>query len=153
MKSREGIQMYLHKNGRFYNAFIDSNLKVYKNLQFAHKKGREISILRPDVSVNVLAVREGQEVRRGKVVALFENAYYTEQMSETQREIYDEIVKTYTPALIINRARREQEKPMGVLLSRIRDLGLPKTSGWLVAEAVLRHFAMDNENCPWLNNS
>lgn len=149
----QGIPYYLHNNGNFYNAFVNSNLKTYKSVKGAEKKAREVSLKRPETSVSVIAVKEGQEIRKGSVVILYENVRYTDQMNNSQMKMYEHLLKTLTPATIIQRAKRDGEKPMGFLLTYIRDMGLPKTSGWIVAEAVLSRFMIDNENCPWLNIS
>lgn len=149
----QGIPYYLHNNGKFYNAFVYSDHKTYKTLNGAQKKAHQISALRPDTSVRVLSVKEGELLRKAKTVALYENVRYTDQMSESQLEMYGNLIKTLTPAQIHLGARRGSEKPMGYLLTYIRDMGMPKTSGWLVAEAILARFGIDNENCPWLNNS
>lgn len=149
----QGIPYYLHNNGKFYNALVNSNLKTYKTANGAQKKAHQISALRPDTAVKVISVKEGEFVKKGKVVALYENVRYTDQMNESQMKMYEHLLKTLTPALIIQRAKRDGEKPMGYLLTYIRDMGLPKTSGWIVAEAILSRFMIDNENCPWLNIS
>lgn len=77
----------------------------------------------------------------------------TEQMDVKQLEAFNQFTKEFCAGVIYNRAARDHEKPMGVILSYLRDQGLPKTQGWLVGEAILKYLHIDNEKCPWLNNN
>lgn len=77
----------------------------------------------------------------------------TEQMNEKQHEAFNNFVNEFSAGVIYNRAARDQEKPMGFILTYLRDQGLPKVQGWIVGEAILKYFCIDNENCPWLNNN
>lgn len=64
----DGIPYYLHNNVKFYNGFINSNIKAYKSIKFAKKKYHEICSKRPHLLVNIIAVKEGQEIRNGVVI-------------------------------------------------------------------------------------
>ena len=64
----------------------------------------------------------------------------------TENEIYNELVKDFTKEKIIEKARRDEEKPFGALITYIRDVyNLPKTKGWNIAMRMLDHFGIDNE--------
>ena len=64
----------------------------------------------------------------------------------TSEEILQDILSKLTPRMIIQGASRDNEKPMGYLLTYIRDMyGLPKTQGWDIAEAVLKHYNIENK--------
>ena len=60
-------------------------------------------------------------------------------------QIFQEIIKDMSPERILAKCRRDEERPMGVLLSYIRDMyGLPKTKGWAIAERVLDYYKIKN---------
>lgn len=77
----------------------------------------------------------------------------TKQMNEKQLEAFNEFTNEFSAGIVCNRAARDMEKPMGFILTYLRDQGLPKTEGWIVGEAILKYLQIDNENCPWLNNN
>lgn len=77
----------------------------------------------------------------------------TEQMDGKQREAFDNFINEFNAGVVCNRAARDKEKPMGFILTYLRDQGLPKIQGWIVGEAILKYLCIDNENCPWLNNN
>lgn len=61
-------------------------------------------------------------------------------------EIKQELINNLSRSRIIEMARRDEEKPMGALLTYIRDMyGLTKTEGWDIALAVLYHFKVENK--------
>lgn len=70
----------------------------------------------------------------------------------------DNIIKECTEQLtkdtILSRAERDGERPMGFLLTYLRDnYSLPKTSGWSIAEKILERFGIDNmADYPWLKH-
>jgi len=47
---------------------------------------------------------------------------------------------------IIDRARRDEEKPFGTVLDDLRNNGIPKTDGYPIAAAILAFFSIDNSN-------
>ena len=71
------------------------------------------------------------------------------ELTARQKEVFCELSTTLTSRYITGHAARDNEKPMGFLLTYIRDMyDMPKTEGWNVAEALLNFFNIDNEN-PW----
>lgn len=71
------------------------------------------------------------------------------KLNTKQKEVFCELTSTLTRERIIGKAAHDEEKPMGYLLTYIRDMyNMPKTEGWNVAEALLNFFNIDNEN-PW----
>lgn len=77
----------------------------------------------------------------------------TEQMDEKQLKAFNDFINEFNAGVVYNRAARDKEKPMGFILTYLRDQGLPKTQGWIVGEAILKYLCIDNDNCPWLNNN
>jgi len=62
-----------------------------------------------------------------------------------KEKILEELKKDLTRDAIINSAIRDEEKPMGYLLTYIRDMyNLPKTDGWNIAVKVLEYFNIKN---------
>ena len=69
------------------------------------------------------------------------------ELSDRQKEVFCELTSRLTREKIIGKAIHDGEKPMGFLLTHIRDLyNMPKSEGWNVAESLLRFFNIDNEN-------
>ena len=59
----------------------------------------------------------------------------------TKKEIFAELSTTLTRERIVEGAIRDNEKPMGFLITYIRDMyGLPKTEGRSIAEDLLKFF-------------
>lgn len=66
-----------------------------------------------------------------------------------KEQIFQELITDLSKEKIIEKAKIDQEKPMGFLLTYIRDMyNLPKTAGWQIAEKVLEYYGIDNEACP-----
>ena len=60
--------------------------------------------------------------------------------------IKEEVLKNFTKTSLIEKCRRDDEMPMGVLLTYIKDMyGLPKTQGWDIAVAVLDELKVENK--------
>jgi hypothetical protein len=71
------------------------------------------------------------------------------ELTDRQKEVFCELTSDLTREKIIEKAARDGEKPMGFLLTYIRDrYNMPKSEGWNVAESLLHFFNIDNEN-PW----
>ena len=63
----------------------------------------------------------------------------------TTMDIFNDIIHNLTKWQILEKARRDEERPMGFLLSYIRDnYNLPKTQGWEIAEKVLDYYQIKN---------
>lgn len=61
-------------------------------------------------------------------------------------EIFNEIIGQLSKDTIINGAMKDNEMPMGFLLTYIKDMyNIPKPQGWKIAEAVLRYFGIENK--------
>ena len=61
-------------------------------------------------------------------------------------EIFNEIISQLSKDTIINGAMKDNEMPMGFLLTYIKDMyNIPKPQGWKIAEAVLRYFGIENK--------
>lgn len=68
------------------------------------------------------------------------------RVSGNHENVVHSLIKNLSRERIIEMARRDEEKPMGALLTYIRDMyGLTKTDGWDVAFAVLNHFKVENK--------
>lgn len=64
---------------------------------------------------------------------------------KTDDEIFDEIIKRVTRGRILEISAKDNERPMGFLLTYIKDVyGLPKSKGWNIAERVLTHYNIEN---------
>lgn len=60
-------------------------------------------------------------------------------------DIFNDIIQHLTKWQILEKARRDEERPMGVLLSYIRDnYNLSKIQGWEIAEKVLDYYQIKN---------
>lgn len=60
--------------------------------------------------------------------------------------IKEEVLKNFTKTSLIEKCRRDDEMPMGVLLTYIKDMyGLPKTKGWDIAASVLDELKVENK--------
>ena len=69
------------------------------------------------------------------------------ELTDRQKEVFCELTNDLTRGKIIGKAAHDGEKPMGFLLTYIRDLyDMPKSEGWNVAESLLHFFNIDNEN-------
>ena len=68
----------------------------------------------------------------------------------TEFEIKQDLLSKLTPRIIIQGAIKGEEKPMGFLLTYIKDMyGLSKTQGWDIAESVLARYNIENKMfCP-----
>ena len=61
-----------------------------------------------------------------------------------KEKILEELKRKLTRDSILDGSERDEESPMGYLLTYIRDnYNLPKTDGWSIAEAVLEHFNLN----------
>lgn len=61
-------------------------------------------------------------------------------------EIFNEIISQLSKDAIINGAMKDNEMPMGFLLTYIKDMyNISKPQGWKIAEAVLRYFGIENK--------
>ena len=64
----------------------------------------------------------------------------------TKNDIIIEIIQNLSRNYIINMSIRDKEKPIGFLLTYIRDVyGLSKTEGWDIAIYILNHYNIKNE--------
>ena len=64
----------------------------------------------------------------------------------TNNEVFNEIIKNLNGDDIINGAIRDDEKPIGYLLTYIKDeYNIPKKEGWNIAEAILKYFGIKND--------
>lgn len=63
----------------------------------------------------------------------------------THGEIKKEIISNLSRRRIIEMAVRDEEKPIGALLSYIKDMyGIPKTQGLDIALGVICHYNIEN---------
>lgn len=63
----------------------------------------------------------------------------------THNEIKKEIISNLSRERIIEMSIRDEEKPVGALLSYIKDMyGIPKTQGLDIALGVICHYNIDN---------
>lgn len=63
----------------------------------------------------------------------------------TKEEIFNDILKYWSRSDILERAKRDNERPMGTLLTYIKDVyNLPKIQGWDIAERVIKHYNIVN---------
>ena len=74
------------------------------------------------------------------------NTTISVRVSGNHGNVVHSLIKNLSRERIIEMARRDEEKPIGALLTYIRDMyGLTKTDGWDVASAVLNHFKIENK--------
>ena len=65
----------------------------------------------------------------------------------TYNNIFVECINDLSKETIIRCAKKNNEKPFGFVIDYIKDnYSLPKPNGWDIAEKVLEHFEIDNEN-------
>jgi hypothetical protein len=58
---------------------------------------------------------------------------------------YNECIVAFDADTIIRCAERNNERPMGFLLTYLKDMYfIPKYYGWGVAERILKHFKIEN---------
>ena len=63
----------------------------------------------------------------------------------TKEEIFNDILKYWSRSDILEIAKRDNERPMGTLLTYIKDVyNLPKPQGWEIAERVIKHYNIVN---------
>lgn len=63
----------------------------------------------------------------------------------TKEEIFNDILRYWSRSDILERAKRDNERPMGTLLTYIKDVyNLPKPQGWEIAEKVINHYNIVN---------
>lgn len=63
----------------------------------------------------------------------------------TKEEIFNDILRYWSRSDILERAKRDNERPMGTLLTYIKDVyNLPKPQGWEIAERVINHYNIVN---------
>jgi len=63
----------------------------------------------------------------------------------TKEEIFNDILKYWSRSDILERAKRDNERPMGTLLTYIKDVyNLSKIQGWEIAERVIKHYNIVN---------
>ena len=77
-----------------------------------------------------------------------------DKMDEKQSRAFRDVRETLTKQDVLEGAKRGLEKPMGFLLTYLRDMyELTKSEGCIVAEALLKWFNIFNDaKYPWLNN-